>query len=43
VIPHDAFEWLRLHPALGEALHDHQLVTRQQHFCEIYELSATLT
>jgi hypothetical protein len=40
VIPRAAFEWLRMHPALGEALgRGHRLVTRQQHVCEIYELN----
>jgi hypothetical protein len=41
VIPRSAFEWIRMHPALAEALRrGHQLVTHQQHVCEIYELSA---
>jgi hypothetical protein len=41
VIPSAAFDWLRAHPALGETLgRGHRLVTRQQHVCEIYELSA---
>ncbi len=41
VIPSTAFDWVKLHPALAQALRaGPRLVTRQKYICEIYELNA---
>jgi hypothetical protein len=38
VVPATLYEWLEDHPAVGSRLREnYRLVTRQQHFCEIYE------
>jgi GT2 family glycosyltransferase len=39
IVPHHVFSWLNDRPSLAGELHArYRLVTRQEHFCEIYDL-----
>jgi hypothetical protein len=41
IVPETLFEWMEDHPAVKAFLaENYRLVTRQQHLCEIYELSS---